>query len=84
LIQLKYGYIKNVAELSFETTGVGGDAAQVIVSGNHREPAASGAAGPQQRWCTGRGERQKGGLRFELQRRHDCFLCRPSAGINLI
>jgi hypothetical protein len=48
LIQLEHGHIKNVAELPFETTGVGGDTAQVIVRGNHREPCASGAAGPPQ------------------------------------
>src|SRR6516225_6333681 len=41
LIQLEYGHIENVAELSFETTGVGGDAAQVIVSRNYREPGAA-------------------------------------------
>jgi len=62
LIQLEYGHIENVAELSFETTGVGGDAAQVIVSGNYREPGASGAAGAPQGRRTVRGGSQNGGL----------------------
>src|SRR6516165_11158232 len=55
LVQLEHGHVKNVAELSFETAGVGGDAAQIVVSGNHGESGASAAAGAPRRRSTGRG-----------------------------
>jgi hypothetical protein len=84
LVQLEHGYIKNVAELSFETTGVGSDAAQIVVSGNHGQSGAGGAADAPHEWSTGRGVGHHRGLSVELQRRHDCFLCRTSAGFNLL
>ena len=48
LIQFEHGHVKNVTELPLETSGVGGDTAQVIVSRDHSESGASAVGGPLQ------------------------------------
>ena len=55
LVQIEYGHIENIAELPFETSGVGRNAAQVVIGRNHREPGASRAADPPQRRRAGHG-----------------------------
>src|SRR5580704_15411302 len=40
LIQLEHGHVKHLTELPLETSGVGGDTAQVIVSRDHSKPGA--------------------------------------------
>src|SRR5215470_3098359 len=76
LIQLKHGHVKYVIELSLETSRVGGDTTQVIVSRDHSKPGAGAVARPPQCRSTGRSGGQNGRLRTELQRCHDCFLRR--------
>ena len=49
LVQVEHGHIKHVAELFFQTAGVGGNAAQFVVGRHDSEPGASGPTGPP-RW----------------------------------
>jgi hypothetical protein len=44
LVQIEYGHIENIPELSFQTSGVSCDTAQVVIGRNHGEPGASRAA----------------------------------------
>ncbi len=44
LVQIEHGHIENIVELSFQTSGVSRNAAQVVIGRNYGEPGASGAA----------------------------------------
>ena len=44
LVQIEHRHVKNIAELPFQTSRVGRNAAQVVIGRYHGEARASGAA----------------------------------------
>src|SRR5713226_4076845 len=74
LVQVEHGHVENFVELLFQTTGIRGDAAQIIIGRDQGQPLTGGAAGVPKRRCADRGGGEERGMGFELDRRHDFSL----------
>src|SRR5262249_53517462 len=83
LVQIEYGYVEEVAQLSFETARVRTDAAQLVVSGDQCQSLAAAAAPMAKRRCAKRSGGKERRMSFELERCHIAEL-HPRGGLALI
>ena len=74
LVQVKYGYIEDVAQLPFEATGVSANAAQLVIGRDQGKSLPAAAAGAAKRRCAERCRGKERGMGFKLERRHDFSL----------
>src|SRR5690242_9784661 len=71
LVEIEYSDLEAVAELPFQTAGVGGNAAQIVIGRYNGEPLAGAALDQSKRRSGDPPGRQDRGVGFEFEGRHE-------------